>query len=161
MTENIGTDPLQRLVDKDEIVDLVHRYSFLADGARFDDLVELFVEDCEFDAGSVYGVMRGRAALRQQYVDALGAQSPIVRTSHHNANVLVTFGDADRASVVTSVYAWHQFRDGPSAAVWGHYQDVVVRTGDGWRFLSRRLEVAGADAAMGTSWNPISRAGTE
>ncbi len=66
-------------------------------------------------------------------------------TSHHNANVLVTFDGVDRASVRTAVYAWHQRADGVTPRVWGYYHDVVVRVPAGWRIAHRQLRVLGTE----------------
>jgi hypothetical protein len=69
-------------------------------------------------------------------------------TSHHNANVLVTFEDLDHASVCTSVYAWHQRADGSTPRLWGYYHDSVVRLPEGWRIAGRQLRTLGAE-----DWN--------
>jgi hypothetical protein len=53
-------------------------------------------------------------------------------TSHHNANVLVTFEGADKATMRTSVYAWHEQADGVTPRLWGYYHDSVARGPDGW-----------------------------
>jgi hypothetical protein len=66
-------------------------------------------------------------------------------TSHHNANVLVTFEDADKATVLTSVYAWHEQADGINPKLWGYYHDSVVRTPEGWRIATRQLRVLGVE----------------
>ena len=66
-------------------------------------------------------------------------------TSHHNANVLVTFEDLDHASVLTSVYAWHQRADGGTPRLWGYYHDAVVRVAEGWRIAERQLRTLGVE----------------
>jgi hypothetical protein len=66
-------------------------------------------------------------------------------TSHHNANVLVTFDGSDRASVRTSVYAWHKRSDGVTPQLWGYYHDNVVRLSEGWRIAYRQLRVLGVE----------------
>ena len=63
-------------------------------------------------------------------------------TSHHNSNVLVTFEDADRASVRTSVYAWHQRADGRTPRLWRYYHDSVVRLPEEWRIAQRRASLS-------------------
>jgi hypothetical protein len=73
-------------------------------------------------------------------------------TSHHNANVLVTFEDDDRAVVLTSLYAWHLTYEGGTPRVWGYYHDVAVRTADGWRLAERQLRVAGNQDVQ---WHPL------
>ena len=42
---------LRRLLDKDSIIDLVHRYSYCVDHRLYDEVVELFTEDCTVDYG--------------------------------------------------------------------------------------------------------------
>lgn len=148
----LSTDArLQQLLDKDAIVDLVHRYSYLVDHKRYDELALLFTEDCITDYGPGLGGERvGRAAFRAMF----GAGDRFVATSHHNANVLVRFDSADRATLRTSLYAWHQTADGNTPQVWGCYHDVAVRTTGGWRLTARRLRVAGSEA-MPVEWAPL------
>ena len=47
---------LRRLVDKDEIVDLVHRYSYGVDHRLYDEVAELFTEDCVVDYGPAFAL---------------------------------------------------------------------------------------------------------
>ncbi len=133
---------LRRLLDKDSIVDLVHRYSYYVDHRLYDEGADLFTEDCTVDYGPAWPPVRTRAALRQMLGQAAGA---FKATSHHNANVLVTFEGDDKASVHTSVYAWHERADGMNPRLWGYYHDSVVRDGDGWRIATRQLRVLGVE----------------
>jgi len=134
---------LQMLVDKDSIQDLMHQYSYCVDHRRYDDVVELFTSDCVVDFGPRTGsTVRSRSALRRLFGDPRGR---FEATSHHNANVLVTFESDDSAMVRTSVYAWHRQTDGTTPELWGYYHDSVVRTPDGWRIASRQLRVLGGD----------------
>jgi 3-phenylpropionate/cinnamic acid dioxygenase small subunit len=134
---------VQRLIDKDEIIDLVHRYSYCVDHRLYDDVVALFTEDCvvDFGPGTAHTV-RSKSRLRQLFGRPDGG---FVATSHHNANVLVTFEDIDHASVRTSVYAWHERTDGGTPRVWGYYHDAVVRLPEGWRIAARQLRTLGAE----------------
>ena len=52
---------IARLIAKDEIIDLVHRYSYCVDHRLYDEVVELFTEDCEVDYGPEYPTMRSRS----------------------------------------------------------------------------------------------------
>ncbi len=134
---------LRRLVDKDKIIDLVHRYSYCIDHRLYDDVVELFTEDCIVDYGyDGSPPVRSRVALRQLIGHPEGA---FKATSHHNANVLVTFGDDDNATVLTSVYAWHERNDAVTPTLWGYYHDSVARTSEGWRIAKRELRVLGVE----------------
>ncbi len=153
---------VRRLCDKDEIVDLVHRYSHLVDHRRHDELAELFTDDCIVDYGPGVGQpLRGRAAFRAAFGAEPTEERPgFAATSHHNANVLVTFTGDDSATVLTSVYAWHLTTNGGTPRVWGYYHDVVRRTPDGWRFAERQLRVAGSEDWPGP-WLPLTDAAEE
>jgi ketosteroid isomerase-like protein len=133
---------LRRLMDKDSIVDLVHQYSYYVDHRLYDKVVDLFTEDCTVDYGPVWPPVRTRSALRQMFGNPEGG---FKATSHHNANVLVTFEDDDRATVLTSVYAWHEQTDGITPRLWGYYHDLVVRSPEGWRIATRQLRVLGVE----------------
>ena len=61
-----------------------------------------------------------------------------------SANVLIAFDGPDRASVISSLYAWHNLDGYPNGEVWGQYHDVVVRTPSGWLIQSRTIKHAGA-----------------
>jgi len=132
---------IRQLIDKDQIVDLVHEYSYCVDHRLYDEVVELFTEDCVVDYGPGIAPVRSRAGLRAMF----GHPGGFTATSHHNANVLVTFDGADRASVRTAVYAWHQRSDGVNPRVWGYYHDTVVRLPEGWRIAHRQLRVLGVE----------------
>jgi 3-phenylpropionate/cinnamic acid dioxygenase small subunit len=134
---------LRRLLDKDEIVELVHRYSYCVDHRLYDDVVELFTEDCIVDYGYENAPpVRSHDALRQLFGHPEGG---FKATSHHNANVLITFADDDNAKVLTSVYAWHTRTDGVTPRLWGYYHDSVTRTSEGWRIAERELRVLGVE----------------
>lgn len=144
---------IARLIAKDEIIDLVHRYSYCVDHRLYDEVVELFTEDCEVDYGPEYPTMRSSSDLRRMFETP---DEGFVATSHHNANVLVTFGDPDHASVRTSVYAWHQRSSGVTPRLWGYYHDSVVRLPDGWRIAERQLRTLGTD-----DWNVVMHSALE
>jgi len=135
-------DALRRLLDKDSIVDLVHQYSYYVDHRLYDEVVNLFTEDCVLDYGPGWPPVRTRPALRQMFGQPEGG---FKATSHHNANVLVTFEDEDSATVRTSVYAWHELTDGTTPRLWGYYHDSVVRNPEGWRIATRQLRVLGVE----------------
>jgi 3-phenylpropionate/cinnamic acid dioxygenase small subunit len=136
---------IERLIAKDEIIDLVHRYSYCVDHRLYDEVVDLFTEDCVVDYGPGIPPVRSRAGLRRMFGHP---DSGFAATSHHNANVLVTFEDVDHASVRTSVYAWHRRADGGTPCQWGYYHDSMVRLPEGWRIAERQLRTLGVE-----DWN--------
>lgn len=133
---------VRRLLDKDEIIDLVHRYSYCVDHRLYDEVASLFTEDCVVDYGPAFPGIRGRLALREMFGHPSGGFSA---TSHHNANVLVTFDDDDHATVRTSVYAWHQRSDLTTPRLWGYYHDTAERGPAGWLIATRQLRVLGVE----------------
>ena len=130
------------LIDKDQIIDLVHEYSYRVDHRLYDQVVELFTEDCVVDYGPGWQPVHSRAQLREMFGHPEGGYAA---TSHHNANVLVTFVGPDHASVRTAVYAWHKRSDGVTPQLWGYYHDTVVRLSEGWRISRRQLRVLGVE----------------
>lgn len=139
---------LRYLLDKDAIVDLVHRYSYCVDHKLHDELAALFTDDCVIDYGPGSApVIHGRRAFRRLLDSTVhdGVDHGFAATSHHNANVLIAFDTDDRANVRTSVYAWHLTRSGKTPQVWGYYHDVVTRTADGWKLHERKLHLHGTD----------------
>ena len=162
---NVPTEPmadparaLRRLVDKDEIVDLVHRYSYFVDHKLHDEIAQLFTEDCIVDYGpGLAPPVHGRRAFRAMFGSGAApteARPGFMATSHHNANVLVTFETDDRAIVRTSLYAWHRTSQDTTPRVWGYYHDVAVRNPDGWRLAERQLRVAGSEN-WDVEWHPL------
>ncbi|MFI5043809.1 MAG: nuclear transport factor 2 family protein [Acidimicrobiales bacterium] len=134
---------VQRLLDKDEVIDLVHRYSYCVDHRLYDEVVSMFTEACVVDYGpGVSPPIHGRLALRKMFGHP---SSGYLATSHHNANILVTFDDDDHANVRTSVYAWHQRRDLTTPRLSGYYHDTVERGPDGWLIATRQLCVLGVE----------------
>jgi hypothetical protein len=143
---------LQELWDKEAIRDLVYRYSYYFDKNQREEFLDLFAEDCVFDPGpGSGGPVHGRAALADP-----SRRRALAATSHHNANVLITFDGPGRALVHTTFFAWHRLADGREPLVWGYYDDIVVRHDDRWRFAQRVVRVYG-DSGFGTSWNPGER----
>jgi hypothetical protein len=133
------------LLDRAAIIDLINRYSYYTDHRMHASVADLFTEDCVVDYGPTFGPpIKSRGALLAMYAGQSGDEPHFVASSHHNANILVTFEDANRARVRTSLFVWHLTRDGKSPELWGYYYDTVERGTGGWRFARRELRVAGA-----------------
>ena len=58
---------IRQLIDKDRIIDLVHEYSYCVDHRLYDEVVELFTEDCVVDYGPGLAPVRSRAGLREMF----------------------------------------------------------------------------------------------
>ena len=120
--------------DRLEIHELVSLHGHLADDRRYDELDLLMAEDGAYDITDFgLGVVRGLPALTALFDAAPGDQP----RGHHVTNVLVSADPSspDRATVRCKGLA--VMPDGRADTV--TYQDVVVRTGAGWRIELRQV----------------------
>jgi SnoaL-like domain len=122
------------LEDKEAIRELFSEYCFRMDEFRFSELGSLFTADGEWIAP--YAWARGPddiAALMARNIPT----EP--RRKHFIMNSLIQL-DGDRATARTSYLVVLQATGaGLVPSVAGTYEDVLVRTPDGWRFRERRL----------------------
>jgi ketosteroid isomerase-like protein len=122
-------DALARLLARDEIRELAHRYAVATDARDLDALVALFVEDVRVGRDTV-----GREALRRDFdrqLRAIGVSILFV------GNHVIDFDDADRARGI--VYCIAQIQDGERwirQAI--RYDDVYARRDGRWLFVRRR-----------------------
>lgn len=107
---------------------LVHRYAHIVDDAEFERLSEIFTDDIEFDT-SAFGnpPLRGIGPVIASYV---GARHPVA----HHVTTAVASTDPDgtvrvRSKVLSLL--------GGGLCGSGTYDDVAVRTPDGWRISKR------------------------
>lgn len=136
---------LWELVAREQIRDLVARYTHCADKGRFAELAELFEVDGILDIGEGR-VMHGRDGI----LGFLGGQKTDLQTKtgaslvrHHVANLRIDVDGAERARGVS--YFFVVTDRGPDH--WGQYRDVYARGADGqWRFAERRVKLEGYGA---------------
>src|SRR5262245_56177235 len=131
------------LEDKEAIRELLSEYCFRMDEFRFAELGELFVADGEWIAP--YSRARGPAEIAALMARNIPREP---RRKHFIMNSLIRL-DGDRATARTSYLVVLQAAGaGLVPSVAGTYQDVLVRSSDGWRFLERLL-VHDLAAALG------------
>lgn len=142
------TEALQATdLDIGQIRRLTHDYAWAIDNFLLDDLVALFTEDAVFDMRG-FGApaeAAGREAVRGAFsamIDSLGG------CVHLTMNHLIDV-DGDTASGKVYCHAFVLNPDGSRAENLALYDDVYVRTEDGWRFRSRVVSpmLAGAVGA--------------
>lgn len=156
----MANDPLQRLLDRQSITDLIHAYCRGVDTIDTAAVAALFTADCLVDYGPGLGQpTHGSIAIGERLARGLPR---FAATSHHVSNIEITFLDADNASGITYVYAWHRHRDDrPDAHVWARYHDRFVRTAahdnaSRWLIAERVLRVAGQQD-FDVAWYPVPR----
>ena len=119
--------------DRDEIRDLLARYTYNGDRGRVADLAACFAPDglLEFPGNEARGPEAIAAVLGS------GRRNPALTfMRHHITNPLIyVAGDTATARSYFTVHA----NSGPDHS--GTYDDRLVRTAAGWRFARRRVRV--------------------
>ena len=140
-------------------IELVHREARYLDERRWDEWLELFVEDCEYwmpawkadgtpttnpqaELSHIY--YASRAGLEDRIVrirsGKSAASTPMPRTAHILGSVLPAGSSADRLEL-DSTWVSHVFfpRSGESHAFFGRYEhELVLREGD-WRIARKKI----------------------
>lgn len=135
---------LRRLVDGEEIRSLKHRYLRCADAVDVDGMLSVFTGDCVVNFRPDRSDERRGLAAARDFFSA--AQSIVVASSHHISNTDIVFRGPDLAAMHSVLYSWQRFKDWPAMADrhrWARYEDVFVRTDDGWRQSELLCLVAG------------------
>lgn len=119
--------------DRDAIRDLLARYTYHGDRGRVADLAACFADEgvLEYPGNRA----QGRAAIAPAL--SSGQRDPrLTFVRHHISNPLIEIsGDAATARSYFTVHA----DAGPDHS--GTYDDRLIRTADGWRFVHRRVRV--------------------
>ena len=145
---------LRRLCDREEIAFVLHEYCRALDAMDLDALAALFSEDCIVEYGPEERLKsRGRAAIRK----ALERLWRWKRTSHHLANIQITFRDDGEADARSYVIAWHERPDGSTATLYGQYEDRLKREAEGWRLIRRKQMMNGNDRGFTVNLFPAPR----
>ena len=135
---------LRRLIDRQEIADLIHDYCIHVDRYEPEKVAALFTEDCITDYGAAFGgaVVGRRRVERGCGYTLAGWQA----TSHHVSNIRLWFEGDDAARSITYLHAWHEVDEHtPAFQIWGEYHDRFVRTEQGWRISERRFRAVGQE----------------
>jgi hypothetical protein len=124
--------------DRLSLHELVSLHGHLADDRRDADLHLLLTEDASYDISAYgMGVVQGLDALTQLFSERPGEQ-PV---GHHVTNVMVTERDDGTVGVRSKGLA--VMADGATGTV--IYEDMVVRTDEGWRISHRTVIPARID----------------
>jgi hypothetical protein len=133
---------LQELVERQRIVDLLHRWCHYVDSFQLQSLVdETYAKDGIDDHGG--GPVQGRDAIRAWYEDST---RNVAAVAHNIANVLVELDDGHarmRSNVVSWTWTMANADRGPQRnvdyALSLSYLDELTLYPEGWRFDSKVL----------------------
>lgn len=151
-------DRIARLEALAEIRDLKTRYARACDPYPDGALIAtMFSEDGVFDCGELFGVHRGRDAIREHF---LRGPEVLKWALHLIESPLIEVGE-DLRSATGTWYLWQPMTtwegEGSATARWlaGEYHDTYRRDELGtWRFASVKLEI-GIYATYEEGWEPV------
>lgn len=134
--------------DRLAVTELIALHGHLVDDGELDGLERLFTADVGYDLTDYgQGVLTGVAAVKAAAL-ALGDANPV---AHHVTNVVIGVPEGGQVPVRSKGLGIRA--DGTCGSV--SYDDIVVRTGDGWRIrhrkvTARRLPLNGVTLDAGT-----------
>ena len=122
--------------DDAEVRNVVARLAILADGGDLEEYVDLFTDDARWDMPG--GELQGRDNLLAGAIErrAAGTVGPGSNTRHVITTQAVAV-DGDEAASDAYFQFWVNTATEPSIALFGTYQDRLVRTADGWKLAHR------------------------
>ena len=137
--------PLKRMIIERACEQLSLAYARSVDFRDYDAFVELFDDDALLDLGMR---LEGKGAIRE----SMQKRSNEIRTRHVLTNIFIEVQDSKHARGVSYLTLYRHVgtesirTDVPVPTILptavGHYDDVFVLTPKGWRFKSRKLQVA-------------------
>ncbi len=131
----VGTASAQTALSAQDVTEINHlyaRYNLALDSGDAQGWADTFTAD------GVFGNSEGRAGL-VQFAEGFHAQQD-GHARHWNNNVHVT-STAEGAEGTTYLQLWNVGVRPQTIIVTGIYHDTLVKTADGWRFKTRRVEV--------------------
>ncbi len=127
---------VRRLEDREQIWQLMLEYRRQLDRRDFAAYSRLFTDDGEW-AGNL-GIARGPAEIEQLLIRTLESWTGEASSHLHLVDNAEIHVDGDTATAESTwVYITREGFGRPVLSLIGRYQDVIVRTGGGWRFKRR------------------------
>ena len=126
---------IRRLEDIEEIRRLRMQYHINTNDGHFDRMWELFTEDAYVDFGYISRA-RGREDIKALFL-RIPRNLPLVKQFIHNHMVDVDGDQATGISYLDARYA----QDGDSVMVAARFDEIYVRTEEGWRIKQMLLDL--------------------
>ncbi len=129
------TDPVQRLLDKQDIAEVLYRRARAGDRSDAE-----LAHGCYHEGATErHGMFDGTAA---EFIDVVSFTkpkpgSPIKGMMHLITNILCDFADDTHAFVESYHVAWCQMTDGTDATIGGRYLDRFEKRGGKWAIVHR------------------------
>jgi hypothetical protein len=137
LVSNTLEERLQRLGDREAIRALLLEYGRYLDTRDFEPLSRLFADDAEFVLA--FDTVQGPDGVLKAMNDMLGIHLPLHpgKDFHVFSNPIIEL-DGDRATARSFwMYITPDGRGWPRIALFGHYEDEIVRVDGRWKFKRR------------------------
>lgn len=140
----------QAVIDKQLIGELQNQYAYAIDSGKYDKLDEMFLPNAVYDFGPA-----GSATTLNEVKETIrAALEPLTVAQHVNGNQWAEI-DGDRATA-GCYFRVHMHRLGMAGGehfeMGGRYDDGLVRTTDGWRFVKRTITILWSDGNPDVRW---------
>lgn len=154
-------DQVRKLVDREAILEVLHRYCHLVDVQDLEGMVEeVFAPDGSDDHGE--GPVVGRSAIRDWFLENT---ANIAGNAHNISNVVIDV-DGDRATMRSTVTSWTWTRENSDGdplrpadyVLVLNYVDELSRHPEGWR-IDRRVLVTNGESVVGVGSLPRTQHG--
>lgn len=147
MSQTSAAKAMQDAIDKIEIAEMQSRYMWALDWADAETYGSLFTDDAVLSWPE--GHAEGREAIQSScaragaYRERVNAAEPALKAArlrHFVTNQVIRV-DGDLATARAYWFDFHNDNQQrwPYIPAYGHYEDELVRTADGWRFSKRRV----------------------
>ena len=129
---------IKQMIDRQEIVDLTIRYTWIIDHGPREQLREIFTDDAVFflDVRRMNGV--------NEIIDKVdGTLGPLSSSQHliSNHQVQIDGNNATCSCYLQAQHTLHGTEGGDNYILAGHYLDELIRTDTGWRISQRELVI--------------------
>lgn len=127
---------VQELEDREAIKEVVAKYCYYVDKRRLEDLMGLFHEKVELNAGAL-GSYKGKAEVRKFYGEIV--PQALSDAWHLVHNHLIELKDNEANSC--SYFEVTGIRQGQAIIGAGIYDDRLVKEGGRWQILTRNINI--------------------
>jgi len=142
---SVSNDPaVQRLLDESDLRDLIHRYAFGLDHEDWELWRSVFTDTVTIDMSDYQPGSPVRPASADKVVAGIQTMFAGLDGSQHFIGSHRYSIDGDRATITAHMRAEHRMTSdagGDRYTKNGTYFDEAVRTADGWKLESVRLEL--------------------
>jgi len=129
---------LKALQDRNDIAEVLYRYSSAVDSFDRDGVRSCLADDIEAHYGNAPTVNGGDALA-----DWIAGATATIIWQHHLLNVYHVTIDGDQAKTLCYLTSYQVFEEDPQAAIIlvARYHDELTRTPGGWKISKRTMEL--------------------